>query len=122
MITSVQCLCQAVNWYDMGDINDITGVDIEAIKCWNCKKHFFVDEHAEESCNGDLGEAYEDQGHPSPNQAARWTANKKLMSAEIDRLIKEIEDRCPHKRTTISGLGGKVCLDCGKRDFYKGEI
>jgi len=30
--------CNAVNWYCNGDESDLTVLDVEAVKCWSCKK------------------------------------------------------------------------------------
>ncbi len=36
--------CKAANWVCDGDPSDVTGVDIEAIKCWKCNHSWWLDE------------------------------------------------------------------------------
>lgn len=36
--------CKASNWAYNGDPEDFTKGDIDAVRCWQCKKVFFVDE------------------------------------------------------------------------------
>ena len=35
--------CDAVNWVDNGDPQDMTGFDSEGYQCWKCKKHFTLE-------------------------------------------------------------------------------
>lgn len=35
--------CQSRNWISQGDMNDCTGVDTEAIRCWKCKHEWLVE-------------------------------------------------------------------------------
>lgn len=45
---SEQCpACSSKNWLALGDMNDMTGTDPEAIRCWKCK-HVWLIEGAEE--------------------------------------------------------------------------
>ena len=39
--------CKVVNWVCDGDPSDLTGVDIDAIKCWKCSQSWWLDEHNE---------------------------------------------------------------------------
>ena len=32
--------CEEINWYCNGDENDLSGVDVNNVKCWNCKNTF----------------------------------------------------------------------------------
>jgi hypothetical protein len=35
--------CKASNWLNHGDTSDITKPDIDACKCWQCERRFFLD-------------------------------------------------------------------------------
>lgn len=49
--------CDTDNWYCNGNENDITGIDVEVIKCRKCKKLFLLGEPDEilEELRGDGG-------------------------------------------------------------------
>lgn len=32
--------CKAANWICLGDLEDITALDVEAVNCWSCKQKF----------------------------------------------------------------------------------
>lgn len=34
--------CEFINWANCGDIDDITGYDVEGIICWNCKNKWWI--------------------------------------------------------------------------------
>ena len=34
--------CGHKNWFNNGDESDLTGCDVEAIRCWSCKHEFFT--------------------------------------------------------------------------------
>lgn len=36
--------CEKPNWVCDGDPTDLTGVDIEAIKCWKCSHSWWLDD------------------------------------------------------------------------------
>lgn len=59
--------CNAQNWINHGDVSDITGLDIEACKCWECEKKFLLGDPDEtkdvhffdiEECCGEEGREY----------------------------------------------------------------
>jgi len=54
--------CDADNWYCNGNENDITGCDVEAVKCHKCKKLFLLGEPDEilDELRGDGGYIEED--------------------------------------------------------------
>lgn len=36
--------CGEMNWVYNGDTADLTGVDVEAIRCWACRHEFLIDD------------------------------------------------------------------------------
>jgi hypothetical protein len=34
--------CKSGNWVNYGDPEDITGVDVDALCCWNCSQVFWI--------------------------------------------------------------------------------
>lgn len=39
--------CGSANYYDAGDPDDLTGVDVEGLRCWSCS-HEWLTEGSEE--------------------------------------------------------------------------
>jgi hypothetical protein len=47
--------CNSVNWFCNGDEADLSKIDIEGCKCWNCGKVEYFDEEMSEDQDWELG-------------------------------------------------------------------
>jgi len=39
--------CKRINWVNQGDTTDLTGVDVEIVKCWSCGEESTCDDETE---------------------------------------------------------------------------
>ena len=62
--------CEAVNWIDNGNEQDISGIDADACNCWKCKKLFRLSEYDAllEEIRGEDSMIYETNGQEKPNK------------------------------------------------------
>jgi phage FluMu protein Com len=63
--------CDAKNWIYIGEENDITREDIDAVQCWSCSKLFWVDQEDVEDedeleMRGPIEDAYIEEGREIP--------------------------------------------------------
>lgn len=66
----VRCpYCEKVNWICDGDTSDLTQPDIEAVRCWACKKRFVPFEQDVDSLDDDwtINSAYAVDGLKQPS-------------------------------------------------------
>ena len=65
--------CGTVNWIGLGDMSDITGIDIEGYKCYKCQEitYLFDDEQLkwDQQCGQweSLEDCYWEPGKEKPN-------------------------------------------------------
>lgn len=65
--------CSSMNWVNNGDVQDLSGCDIEAITCWSCGESFWLIEPAEvEVRYGEDAQAkgMADEGKPTAKDVA----------------------------------------------------
>lgn len=58
--------CSEINWHCAGNLEDITGIDADAIKCHACKKVFFLADPEDMMLDEDPNEWYIEDGAASP--------------------------------------------------------
>ena len=65
--------CETINWFCNGDERDLSGVDIDAIKCRKCKDIYIpggdvtLEEYMEEFMYDTIDELFVEVGKKSPN-------------------------------------------------------
>lgn len=65
--TTLRCKCphcKAVNYLNLGDLNDQTAPDIEVLVCWSCCKKSWVLDRDEAECYGyeSIDDAFDEKG------------------------------------------------------------
>jgi hypothetical protein len=72
-ITTLRCKCpkcKKVNYVDLGDFTDQTGIDIEVMECWSCGAKAWLDRDIRSEASGmgyeTINDAHSEKGKELP--------------------------------------------------------